>query len=160
MKPKTQLRRSYAAIERTWTRLQTRRWLLWSCFASVAAIFAVNLAGLVILATRRDLIKGHPPSYIPDPPIFEGNCDYADTLGTVLHAVINALSTIMLAASNVCMQMLLSPTRAEIDRAHKARTWLHIGYSSLGNFRHVGNGRRLVWLLLALSSIPLHLLYV
>lgn len=38
---------------------------------------------------------------------------------TVLHVFINALSTILLAGSNYTMQVLSSPTRSEVDRAHK-----------------------------------------
>lgn len=136
-----------------------RNWLLWSCFTGVTAIFVVNLVGLILLTTRRHLVQDHPELYLPDPPIFQGDCSLADTLGTVLHALINALSTGLLAASNVCMQMLLSPTRSEIDRAHERRSWLHIGYSSFGNFRYVAVGRRVAWVLLAVSSVPLHLLY-
>jgi hypothetical protein len=144
-----------------WTTLSprlARSWLLWSCFVGTAAIFITNLVGLIILVTRRHLVKRHPELYIPDPPIFFGSCETAETIGTVLHVLINGLSTSMLAASNVCMQMLLSPTRSEIDKMHRQCKWLHIGYSSFGNFRHVTVDRRMAWVLLAVSSVPLHLL--
>jgi hypothetical protein len=138
----------------------TRNRLLWSCFGGVSAIFLVNLVGLIILSTRRRLVKNHPIYYITDPPIYFGDCSKANIIGYILHAIINALATGILAASNVAMQMLLSPTRSEIDRMHNRRSWLRIGYSSTGNFWHVRVGRRLVWLLMAVCSLPLNLLCV
>lgn len=59
--------------------------------------------------------------------IFEGSCGTADTWATGLHVVINALSSILLSASNYTMQVLCSPTRGEIDRAHAKGDWVDIG---------------------------------
>ena len=73
------------------------------------------------------------------------------------HLGINILSTLLLAASNNCMQCLVSPTRADIDRAHAKRQWLDIGVNSIRNFGYIDTFRRILWVLLAISSIPLHL---
>ncbi|KAH8205228.1 hypothetical protein TruAng_000640 [Truncatella angustata] len=54
---------------------------------------------------------------------------------------------------------LAAPTRADIDRAHKSNKWLDIGVSSLRNLRYISGWRRFTWIILALSSVPLHLLY-
>ncbi|KAK2765090.1 hypothetical protein FQN54_008789 [Arachnomyces sp. PD_36] len=43
-----------------------------------------------------------------------------------LHLVINVLSTVILAATNYCMQCLGAPARADIDKAHAQRRWLEI----------------------------------
>lgn len=57
------------------------------------------------------------------------------------------------------MQILSAPNRAELDRAHRNRIWLHIGVPSLSNLKHIGRDRVLLWRLLFLTSIPLHLLF-
>ena len=91
--------------------------------------------------------------------IQEGNCSESDRLDFWLHLLINALSTILLAASNYCMQCLSSPTRKDIDKAHAQHRWLDIGVQSLRNLGRISGHRLCLWWLLALSSIPLHLLY-
>ena len=57
------------------------------------------------------------------------------------------------------MQCLSSPTRNEIDKAHSQGIWLDIGVPSVRNLRKLSTTRIILWWLLAISSIPLHLLY-
>ena len=57
------------------------------------------------------------------------------------------------------MQCLSSPTRSEIDKAHSQGIWLDIGVPSVRNLRRLSKTRIVLWWLLAISSIPLHLLY-
>lgn len=57
------------------------------------------------------------------------------------------------------MQCLSSPERGEIDKAHCKGIWLDIGVPSVRNLRRISATRILLWWLLALSSIPLRLLY-
>ena len=57
------------------------------------------------------------------------------------------------------MQCLTSPTRDEIDKAHARHDWLDIGVPGLRNLRRISWDRVGLWWLLALSGIPLHLLY-
>ncbi|KAG8534322.1 uncharacterized protein KY384_001166 [Bacidia gigantensis] len=89
----------------------------------------------------------------------QGSCDEAKNLSLWLHFGINALSTTLLAASNYCMQCLASPTRDEVDAAHRRRKWLDIGVPSVRNLFYIARRRRVLWLLLAISGVPLHLLY-
>ncbi|KAL8743097.1 MAG: hypothetical protein Q9184_008155, partial [Pyrenodesmia sp. 2 TL-2023] len=51
------------------------------------------------------------------------------------------------------------PTRQDIDRAHARHVWLNVGVQSVRNLLRISRTRALLWLLLALSSIPLHLFY-
>jgi hypothetical protein len=90
--------------------------------------------------------------------IYQGNCDTVKTLSLWIHLVINLLGTGMLGASNYCMQLQAAPTRANIDAAHARGRSLDIGVPSLRNLRHLGPKRIFIWLLLALSSVPVHLL--
>lgn len=89
----------------------------------------------------------------------EGSCKKTKTLSLWLHLAINVLSTLLLSASNYSMQCLASPTREEVDKAHRRQIWLDIGVPSVRNLRHISWYRITLWSLLALSGVPLHLLY-
>jgi len=90
--------------------------------------------------------------------LVEGDCGRIKTLNSGIHILINVLSTILLSGSNYCMQCLSAPTRGEIDQEHAARRWLDIGVPSVRNLRRISRRRLTLWLLLGLSSLPLHLL--
>ncbi|KAI9700609.1 MAG: hypothetical protein M1836_001976 [Candelina mexicana] len=55
--------------------------------------------------------------------------------------------------------MLSAPTRKEVDAAHARRKWLSIGVASFKNLLYVDRRKTFVYLLLGISSIPLHLLW-
>lgn len=90
--------------------------------------------------------------------IFKGNCLVIKNWNTALHLLINLLSTIVLAASNFTMQCLTSPTRRDVDIAHSRGVSLDIGVPSIKNLFHVRHWKRVVWLSLCVSTLPLHLL--
>ncbi|CAH0003645.1 unnamed protein product [Clonostachys byssicola] len=92
-------------------------------------------------------------------PVLSGDCASINKLGIGIHLVINIVSTLLLGASNYCMQTLSAPTREDIDKAHKRGSWMDIGAPSLRNIRFVRKRRLFVCLSLALTSIPLHLVY-
>jgi hypothetical protein len=77
-----------------------------------------------------------------------------------LHFGINALLTTVLGASNNCAQLLVAPTRMEIQKAHSNRSWLDIGIQSSRNLGSTDMERRLLRILLMLSSGFLQLMYV
>lgn len=91
--------------------------------------------------------------------IHEGACIKTKNLATWLHLAINVLGTLLLGASNYAMQCLSSPSHEEIDKAHKKGIWLDIGVPSMRNLRHISRSRFVMWFLIAVSSIPLHLMY-
>lgn len=91
--------------------------------------------------------------------ILDGDCSKAKKLSLWLHLAINILSTLLLGASNYCMQCLSSPSRAEINRAHGQHIWLDIGIPSVRNLRRVSWNKVILWWLFAISTVPLHLLY-
>lgn len=90
--------------------------------------------------------------------LFNGSCNNSKFIFTASHILINCLSTILLAASNVGMQCLLAPTREEVDKAHGKGTWLHVGVLSLKNVAGIPLPRVILSAILALSSMPLHFL--
>ena len=91
--------------------------------------------------------------------IQDGDCSKSKKLSLWLHLAINILSTLLLGASNYCMQCLSSPSRAEIDSAHSQQIWLDIGVPSVRNLRRVSWNKVILWWLFAISTVPLHLLY-
>ncbi|KAI5794889.1 hypothetical protein FPQ18DRAFT_304254 [Pyronema domesticum] len=101
------------------------------CPTSVILVFLTN-----VTVTIYSLIK-YPPSQGIDGigTVIEGSCSYLD-------------------------KILVSPSREDIDRAHSKGDWLDIGVPSICNMRRGMPWDRLIlWWLLALTSIPLHLLY-
>lgn len=88
----------------------------------------------------------------------EGDCGNIRAGNIVVHLLINVLSTVLLAGSNFCMQILSAPTRREVDKAHARGKWLDIGVPSVRNWTSVSWTSRTLWLLLGVSSIPLHFL--
>ena len=91
--------------------------------------------------------------------LYDGSCKRTRTLAFWIHLAINVFSTLLLGASNYSMQCLSSPTRGEVDKAHGQGIWLDIGVPSIRNLRRLSPIRVALWWLLAISSIPLHLLY-
>ncbi|KAE8162407.1 hypothetical protein BDV40DRAFT_288545 [Aspergillus tamarii] len=91
--------------------------------------------------------------------LYTGECTKAKRMSTGIHLVINILSTALLCASSYTMQCLCAPTRTEIDRAHKKNKWLDIGVPSMRNLFRISKIKFILWLILALSSLPLHLFY-
>jgi len=90
---------------------------------------------------------------------FEGDCETANTWSLGLHIAINILSSLLLSASNYTMQVLNAPTRSECDKVHSQGGWMDIGITSLHNISRITWPRRVLWLLLGFSSVPIHLFY-
>ena len=119
---------------------------------TTGVVLVINLSALIWAAAGAGLRGGLQT-------LQHGSCKETRNLNLWLHLAINALSTLLLGASNYTMQCLSSPTREEINTAHGKRQWLDIGIPSLRNLKHIARGRLLLWCLMALSSVPLHLLY-
>jgi hypothetical protein len=64
--------------------------------------------------------------------LHSGDCHQAKRISTILHVLINILSTTLLGASNYTMQCLHSPTRAEVDRAHTQKNGLILAFRAGG----------------------------
>lgn len=91
--------------------------------------------------------------------LFQGSCATVRKLNVWVHLLVNVLSTLLLCASNCCMQVLSAPNRAEVDRAHAGQHWLHIGVPGLHNLMRIAKDRSILWVMLMMSSLPLHLLF-
>jgi hypothetical protein len=134
--------------------LNTKRWRF-GLHAGLFASIVVLLSNMALLLTgiiaRDDAFKGIST-------IAKGETKRITTMSTAYHVLINILSTILLTSTNYAMQILCSPTRCEVEKAHACGQWLDIGIMSVHNLRHIDRKRAIVWMLLAISSAPLHLL--
>lgn len=140
--PKTQTWRSWRSKRQT---------VLSACSVVALLVLLTNIAAILYLKIRwksnGDLGN-----------IYRGDCSRSQRLNSSLHIIINVLSTTLLAASNLCMQLLAAPTRQDIDDAHGHHVWLDIGAPSFRNLRRISKKRIFAVYLLAASSIPLHFL--
>ncbi|TDZ32092.1 hypothetical protein C8035_v012335 [Colletotrichum spinosum] len=80
-------------------------------------------------------------------------------LNTLLHLLLNALSTVVLASSSFFMQVLNSPSRREVDATHARGDWLDIGIPSWRNAFRLSRFKLVAWLLLLLTSVPIHMVF-
>jgi hypothetical protein len=154
-----------------------------SAAAITAGVTAVLTLSVAIWLTATSTAGGDTGDSKVIAELFNGNCAKAATMNTWTHLAINVVSTGLLAGSNFCsessepvpqisasnvaspfltvqVQCLVAPNRADIDRAHAKGVWLDIGVPSIRNLRHISPLRSCLWALLALSSLPLHLLCV
>ena len=122
------------------------------CAVASAVVMVINLTLTVWASKRYGLQEGLGT-------ILDGKCSETKKLAMWTHLGINVLSTVLLGASNYTMQCLSSPTREDINRAHSQKRWLNIGTPSIRNLLGISRSRMVLWWLVAISSVPLHLLY-
>jgi hypothetical protein len=122
------------------------------CAGLTGTVFLINLVLTIWAWTKFDVNEGIGT-------IHQGNCDRTKSLSLWLHLAVNVLGTALLSASNYCMQCLSAPTRQVIDKAHAQNKWLDIGVPSVRNLRFMTRKRIILWSLLAITSLPLHLMY-
>ncbi|CAG8936452.1 unnamed protein product [Penicillium salamii] len=91
---------------------------------------------------------------------YSGSCSLVKSWAISLHLLINLLSTIALATSSYCMQVLVAPPGEQVDLCHARGKWLDIGIPGIRNLTIVGPFRVGLWLILLLTSKPFHLMYV
>ena len=123
------------------------------CTVTAGTVLMINLVFTVWAVSKHGLREGGIGI------IQEGSCRETARLGLWFHLIINVLSTLLLGASNYCMQCLASPTREEVDTAHGQGVWLDIGVPSVRNLTRITRDRIVLWWILAISGIPLHLFY-
>lgn len=127
-----------------------RKALYWATgLAAIVLVF--NTIWAVVAVTKYPLDHGLRRLY-------QGNCTTASRIDSVLHVVINILSTLLLGASNYVMQILNSPTRDECDRAHRRGKWLSIGLTNVKNLAYIPIRRAILFTLLFTTAWPLHLM--
>lgn len=90
--------------------------------------------------------------------LYVGDCSYTGRLNTLLHVVLNIISTAFLGAGNYCMQLLAAPSATEVSRSHKKDQSLEIGVQSVKNIARGKRIARVLWISLGTVATVLHLL--
>ena len=93
--------------------------------------------------------------------MYQGDCSLVRRYNDLVHLGINVVSTLLLGSSNYCAQLLVAPTRSEVDTAHEKGDWLDIGAPSFRNLwkKRISRRRKAAWTLLMISSVFLHLVW-
>jgi hypothetical protein len=120
--------------------------------ATLSAIFAAAALSTMIWAVI------HYPIEDDTGTVYTGSCQvvhYADGLS---HVILNVVSTLFLGAGNYCMQVLVAPSRKDVDKAHKEKVSMDIGIHSVRNVWRMSYGKRAMWILLGITSTTMHLL--
>ena len=160
-------RRFYSHLARPFARLSRPKWLphlpAWMKFSGWrATIFGGAIVSIVALIINVVvLVWGKDKPIDPNlgnPKLFEGSCSEMQSTFTWSHLGINVVSTLLLGASNAAIQCLSAPTREEVDEYHGKGQWLDVGISGFLNWKAMKTWRRTLWILLALTSLPLHFL--
>ncbi|KAB8226516.1 hypothetical protein BDV33DRAFT_186594 [Aspergillus novoparasiticus] len=128
------------------------------CAWGAGAILAVNII-LTVIAVGISYTKPSNRLNVESLVLYQGSCSRTEGWKTGLHLLINILSTGLLAASNYVMQCLCAPSRAATDLVHATHGWLDIGTMSLRNFARMDNRRKILWVTLLMSSLPIHMLF-
>lgn len=146
--------RAFTAVRSFHSKHVVEAWRLMLSGGAVAGIIVllVNLITLIVVYAKYQVVD-HAVT------LFTGSCTTTSNTIIGLHLAINVLSSILLATSNSSMQCLSSPTRTDVDRAHAKTRWLTIGTPSVRNIFYVSRVKAALWILLGLSSFPLHLLW-
>jgi hypothetical protein len=127
-----------------------RAGLLRAFLLSLIALI-INIAVYAWLYTTFDTHQGSAT-------IIRGSCTAVQNANTGIHAALNVLSTLVLGASTYAMQGLTAPSRSDVNAAHAKGKWVEIGTSSVRNLFYVPRKNVWIWGVLALSSLPFHLL--
>ncbi|PGH01675.1 hypothetical protein GX51_05121 [Blastomyces parvus] len=136
-----------------------RKWIRGALICAYAACFVLLVNVIItLIAVIRTYGEYESIEFI-SAPIYKGKCSVSRNWVTGLHFFINCLCAVTIATSSYCMQCLASPSRADTDRAHNQGRWLEIGTASIGNFRFVGYKRLGLWLVLLLTSLPIHIIH-
>jgi hypothetical protein len=130
-----------------------------SGWRKTGAIFFILIWGLTLILLILFLVSFHATGSFGDTTLFIGSCTQSSRNVLILRLFINIVSTAVLTSSNFFLQLLTSPTRDDIDNAHRRRRWLDIGIPSFRNLRCASWSKLILWLLIAVTSLPFHLLF-
>jgi len=133
--------------------------LLLTAFIISVVVFIANLVVLCVFTFSPRIRRNNTLASVYKNtlvPVYDGTREDTRLLNLSLHLAINILSTALLAASNLCMQLVTAPTRTQVRQAHTNNDYYDIGVLSFRNWWKAPWNRKVVSALLLLSSLPLH----
>lgn len=128
------------------------------CATAACIALAINII-LAVVAFARGYSHSSGSDFVTV-LLYEGKCSKTKNWSTGFPLLMNTLGTVILGSSNYCAQFLAAPTREDVDRAHARGSWLDIGVPSIRNIRALGKKKKAMWVILMLSTIPIHALFV
>lgn len=140
-------------------RKKCRRWLPtgWrrSALVNVGLILVSLLVLIGILAFSVSMKSNFNQAWV----FYTSECGSVATTNTLLHLLVNIFSAGLFASSNFFMQVLNSPSMQEVKINHSRGKWLDIGIPSWRNAFCLCAFKRVAWICLFCSSLPIHLLF-
>lgn len=103
-------------------------------------------------------VLSYPPDMRGVGTFYTGNCSSTSSANTAVHVILNIASSLFLGAGNYCMQILIAPSREEMDIAHRKGKTVEVGVPSIKNLRHISRKRTVAWLSIGLLGTTLHVL--
>ncbi|EEA25403.1 hypothetical protein TMatcc_006373 [Talaromyces marneffei ATCC 18224] len=136
-----------------------KRWSdpVWWCVCGNTAILIINVIFIIVATAWTGSQYGGVA--FGSNILYEGSCTTAKDLKIVIHLAINIFSLILTATSSLSGNILMSPSRADLDRAHSGSNWLTIGVFSLRNLRNLQWPHRLTWIVLTGTSLIVQFIY-
>lgn len=118
----------------------------------VAVVPLLALVVCVALAATTGRLFGRPG------PVTEGRCRSVARVNVGIHAVTNVVGMGLVAAAAYVAQILTSPTREEVSRAHARDGWLDIGVPSVRNLGSISPWRAALSVFILLVATAAHIL--
>lgn len=136
-------------------------WTGWRRLATYLTILVsvLSILLIILLIISVNVGRSQGTSFQEETVIWQTDCTTTARANLWIHLAINLFATGILGSSNFFMQVLVAPTRREIDQAHASGRWAEIGCNSIHNFRLLPRRKTFLWLLFTLSSVPLHLVF-
>ncbi|KAK7746493.1 hypothetical protein SLS53_002452 [Cytospora paraplurivora] len=123
----------------------------------------VNILLLIVVFITGFICAVYAGSKVPistgEMDLFTGSCRVATSIDLGLHALINVFVMILIVGASYIFQVLSSPTRSEVSRAHDGKHWLEIGVPSVRNFGHIGKLRAGLAIALLTVAVATQIMY-
>ncbi|KAF4428369.1 Acyl- sterol acyltransferase [Fusarium acutatum] len=120
---------------------------------------AALLVDVIMSAFLLWSILSYPPNENGVGTFIFDSCDTIRDINAAAHVLINIISSLFLGAGNYCMQILIAPSREEINAAQAKGRALDIGVPSIKNILSIERKRVTLWLFIGIISTTLHIFW-
>ncbi|RYP80105.1 hypothetical protein DL770_006367 [Monosporascus sp. CRB-9-2] len=131
-----------------------RRMTMLKLQLAISSLVVVSMVAITIWS-----VAAHTPNSRGVGTYLFGDCPNVSILNSGLHVALNILSGLLLSSGSYCMQLLISPSRHEVDEAHSKGVSLKIGIPNVTNLWHIDRGRVVGWLAMGVTAALLHLVW-